>query len=207
MDGFLTIGITLPELVDASRLLDTPAGQCTETEAIIRMLGGGGFDWFHIRKPHAPARAVAKLIEGIPDELHRRLRLHDHFELTEEFDLGGVHLNRRNPSLPQYARSWSASLHSLQELALIPECVFGCMQDERSVAKHAYVTLSPVFDSISKKDYSAGFASDLYSLKPLLVGKRVVALGGVTPDSRTALMEAGFYGMAMLGCLWGGRAH
>ena len=42
----------------------------------------------------------------------------------------------------------------------------------------------------------------LDELPAALAGKRVVALGGVTPEAFPALREAGFIGAAMLGWLW-----
>ena len=62
------------------------------------------------------------------------------------------------------------------------------------------MTLSPVFDSISKQGYRSAFDPD--SLRPWLEGKRVVALGGVTPERIPLLRDAGFSGAAMLGYFW-----
>lgn len=172
--GLVIIGITSPLTV------------IEEGEKITTILRKRYADIVHIRKPAWEGRQIAALIEQIPSDLWPRLRLHDHFELLRHFPLGGVHLNSRNPDAPENAISVSRSLHSVEQLPL---------------AKHYdYVTLSPVFDSISKEGYKSAF--ELESLKPLIEGKRVVALGGVTPEKFPALREAGFYGGAMLGHFW-----
>lgn len=68
----------------------------------ISLLLDAGVDYVHIRKPDWSLRDVRNLIEDIPYNLRSRLRLHGHFGLTAEMNLGGVHLNRRNPVAPRY---------------------------------------------------------------------------------------------------------
>lgn len=172
---FITIVITSPDPTE------------DEAEKITRLLEAG-VDFVHIRKPDNTLREVRDLIERIPYTLRRRLRLHGHFELVNEMNLAGVHLNRRNPSAPRNAASVTASCHSSEEL--------------KDCAGYDYVTLSPVFDSISKSGYRARF--DLSEIAGDLQGRNVVALGGVTPDSFNLLKEKGFYGAALLGYIWQG---
>lgn len=147
-------------------------------------------DIVHLRKPAWSKAEMEALINAIPSDLHSRLKLHDHFSLLNRYDLGGVHLNSRNPVPPANAKSVSKSLHSIEEL--VETC--GTCYD--------YVTLSPIFDSISKPGYRSPFPQDLSLLTPLLTGKNVVALGGVTPDKLPLLESVGFHGGAMMGALW-----
>lgn len=178
---FLRIGFTLPIIF--------PGGVNTEAAHITELLDGD-IDIFHIRKPGTDINYVRNLIKAIPPAYRPRLRIHDYFDLATEFGLGGVHLNSRNPIPPADCHSVSRSCHTLKELDMqLPD---GRMPE--------YQTLSPIFDSISKPGYDAKF--DLSSIHPYIIGKRVVALGGVTPDSFAPLRQAGFIGAAMLGCLW-----
>lgn len=174
---FLTIGFTLPEFFDG------------EAERIVRLLDTD-IDLVHIRKPGAARDDMSRLIQAIPALYHPRLRIHDHFDLLNEFALGGVHLNSRNPEAPADCPSVTRSCHSLQELTMpLPD---GSMPQ--------YQTLSPIFDSISKPGYASRF--NPMELTPIIKGMNVVALGGVTPDKLPLLRQAGFRGAAMLGCLW-----
>ena len=168
---FTIIAITSPGEVDG------------EAERIAQILGNGEADIVHIRKPLWNAEKTACLLKDIPAEFYSRIKLHDHFSLLRQFPLMGVHLNSRNPAAPEEARSVSRSLHDAAELPL--------------AESYDYVTLSPIFDSISKAGYKSSFS--LTELKPLLKGKKVIALGGVTPDKFSSLREAGFVGAAMLG--------
>lgn len=166
--------------------ITSPTEVADEAKRITELLWTGEADFVHLRKPRWTSVRMENLIREIPDEFRSRLKIHDHFELLDKYHLGGVHLNSRNPSPPPNSPSVSRSLHSVEQLVL---------------AKHYdYVTLSPVFDSISKSGYKSAF--DIGSLPALIEGKRVVALGGVTPSKFTLLRKAGFWGAAMLGYFW-----
>lgn len=173
MEKFLIIVITEPGHVNR------------EAEKISALLAAG-VDYVHIRKPHWSLREVRNLIEDIPYSFRRRLKLHGHFGLLDDFNLGGAHLNSRCPSAPPTAKALSRSCHTIAETA-------SCKGME-------YVTLSPVFDSISKTGYKSAF--DLKCLKTQICAKNVIALGGVTPESIPVLRDTGFYGAAMLGYVW-----
>ena len=182
---FLKIGITLPDEWDKA-----PGNLIAEADKITELLRSGMIDIFHIRKPSWTKDHLAELISLIPADLHRQLRIHDHFSLLSEFNLGGVQINSRNPVAPPNAPAVSKGIHSLGELCLT-EC--GCYE---------YVTLSPIYDSISKPGYVSPYPADLTLLKPAIEGRRVIALGGVTPARLSELRDAGFSGAAMLGALW-----
>lgn len=182
---FLKIGITLPGSGNP-----TADEISCEGKLIKCFLAQKKIDIVHIRKPDWSREETEVLINSISSDLHTRIKLHDHFSLLNRFDLGGVHLNSRNPVPPSNARSVSKSLHSIAEL--MATC--GTCYD--------YVTLSPIYDSISKPGYNSPFPEDLSSLTPFIVGKNVVALGGVTPERLPFLESIGFYGAAMMGALW-----
>lgn len=155
-----------------------------EAERIVEILSTGQAMYVHIRKPGCTDHMVASLIRSIPENFHDRLRLHDCFGLLSHFRLGGVHLNSRNPFPPDEAVNISKSCHSLEDL--------------KESHHYDYVTLSPVFDSISKPGYDSAFS--LPDLRPILQEYgNVIALGGVTPSKFAVLKEAGFAGAALLG--------
>lgn len=179
MNKFKVIVITHPGEVEMESL------------KISRLLESG-VDYVHIRKPGMSLRDVRNIIEDIPYPQRCRLKLHGHFALLDEMNLGGVHLNSRCPVAPATAALRSRSCHSIAE---IEECRLHSPQYE-------YLTLSPIYDSISKPGYQAAFNHD--TLHGHIRGRRVVALGGVTPDRFKELAEKGFYGAALLGYIWEG---
>lgn len=174
---FILGAITLPDFIP------------DEATRIVRLLDDG-YDIVHIRKPGADTARIRDLIQAIPTQLHPRLRLHDAPELLKEFDLGGFHLNSRQPSIPAGAQNVSRSCHSLAELdSLLPDG-----------SQPEYQTLSPIFDSISKPGYKSAFDLDL--IRPHIISKRVLALGGVTPQRIPLLKSSGFIGALLLGAAW-----
>lgn len=180
---FIRIAITIPGPLGN--------GIADEASEIVRMLDDGVFDIVHIRKIEGTdwkAEDTERLLNEIPERLHPRLRLHHQVELTQLFPLlAGVQTNSRDPEPPATARSWSSGCHTLQECR------------EKLEAGAEYVTLSPVYDSISKPGYKGKFAC---GLPEDLHGKGVIALGGITPDKEKQLKKWGFSGFAMLGAVW-----
>ncbi len=160
---------------------------------LIERLFACGLDTLHLRKPDASIDDCRRLLDSLPQALLPRIVTHDHFSLCLEYDLGGVHLNRRSPAAPAGMErgSVSASCHSLAEVV-------------RRKPHLDYVTLSPVFDSVSKQGYCAAFSSDALdqAASDGTIDSRVVALGGVTLATIPALRRWPFGGAALLGDLW-----
>ena len=64
-----------------------------------------------------------------------------------------------------------------------------------------YVTLSPIFPSISKPDY--GPALGLAALREVAARQPVLALGGVTHETVSQCLDAGAAGVAVMGAVMG----
>lgn len=161
-----------------------------EAEAISNAFGRG-FSRVHIRKPESSREEMAWLLTSIPKDLRHKISLHDHHDLAMEFGIGGIHLNKRNPMIPN---GWqgivSVTAHSPEETKKRLSD-FGDRLD--------YLFLSPIFPSLSKPGYKPLYSFDEYAS---VAGPKVYALGGVTPDKLPMLKEAGFSGAAMLTEAW-----
>lgn len=172
----------------------TPERMLPDEGSLIAALLDHGLDRLHLRKPGASRHEVERLLLTIPDRCYGRIVLHDHFELATAYRLGGVHLNRRNPEPPAatagYTPALSRSCHSIAELA--------------HGEGYSYQFLSPIFDSISKSGYTAGFTPEQLqaAAERGIIGERVVALGGITPGRIAAVRAWHFGGVALLGYLW-----
>lgn len=169
------------------RVAITPVEIFEEEVAFITMILDAGWDYVHLRHPETSIDELRQLIGSIDSKYYNRLKLHDNFELVEEFKLGGVHLNRRNSIAPDdFNGGISKSCHTIGEIE----------------ASHNfdYITLSPIFDSISKEGYNATFSNE--ELMRVKYSDKVVALGGITPLTATKLNEYEFIGYAVLGYLF-----
>lgn len=178
-DNMQIIVITSPEFIPGEA-------------SLINTLFEGGVDRVHIRKPKVSADGHRLLIEGIDSRWHSRLSLHDHHEIAVDYGCG-IHLNARNPIPPKGSENltFSASCHSVSEVA------------ERK-QQCDYVFMSPIFNSISKQGYAAAYSEEelLDALRRSIIDRRVIALGGVTPDRLPYLEGLGFGGGAFLGHVW-----
>ena len=158
----------------------------------IDRLFGHGLDRLHLRKPGAGIGECRRLLDGISREWLPQIVVHDNFGLCREYGLGGVHLNGRNPMAPpNHEGSVSRSCHSLEEIS-------------RYKGECDYLTLSPIFNSISKQGYMAAFGpGQLAAARDSgLIDSRVIALGGVTLENIPRVKELGFGGVAILGDVW-----
>lgn len=158
----------------------------------IDRLFGHGLDRLHLRKPGADIGECRRLLDGISREWLPRIVVHDNFGLCREYGLGGVHLNGRNPMAPpNHEGSVSRSCHSLEEIS-------------RYKGECDYLTLSPIFNSISKQGYMAAFGpGQLAAARDSgLIDRRVIALGGMTLENIPRVKELGFGGVAILGDVW-----
>lgn len=169
-----------------------------EADRIIKLLTDGIVDLVHLRHPEntASEAEITDLLFSIPESLHPHVTLHDHFGLIEKFKIGGVHLNSRNSVVPDNLTPLNNSLRISKSCHSIAEIETAIRENGY---RYSYVTLSPIFDSISKIGYPSAFTlDDLGKVLPQL-NVKVIALGGVTPDSFHLLQEAHFSGAAMLG--------
>ena len=174
----MLIVITLPNFIER------------EAERIVQRLAN--VDLIHLRKPESTSDEMERLIREIPTEYYNRLVLHDHHHLAMKYGLHGVHLNSRNPLLPEgWKGSVSRSCHSFEELK---EWKDRCN----------YLSLSPIYDSISKQGYNSAFSREQIekAVAEGIIDNKVLALGGVTFDKVEEVLNLGFGGAMILGDAW-----
>ncbi len=160
--------------------------------SIIAEIIDAGADRVHIRKPQANVNDIEQLLQSIPQQYHRQLVLHDAHPLASHYDIGGLHLNHRQPSLPEWwSGAVSRSCHTLHEI-------------ETYQLQCNYLFLSPIYDSISKQGYTSFFTSQelLQAHRQGIIDNNVIALGGITIDNINSVLMHGFGGIAVLGYVW-----
>lgn len=174
-------------------VLTQPFFFSSEAEKIVGMLQNGIADIIHIRKPQSTIAEMQQLIEQLPHSVYDKIVLHDHHSLALKYNLRGVHLNSRNPQPPaNFSGTISISCHSINEL------------EEQKRRPFTYLSLSPIFDSISKKDYKSAFTEHEIekARQQGIIDYRVMALGGVTFDKVEKVKQMGFGGAMILGDAW-----
>jgi thiamine-phosphate pyrophosphorylase len=173
-----------------------------ETERIHQLLADG-LAKLHIRKPNFTTQDYRAYIAAIAPPYHNRLVIHGSYELLNEYNLAGIHLNSA-------ARIHEATLKEIEKLhpASISTSFHAWSEIAENETHYDYVFISPVFDSISKAGYKAAInLAGAKALKKQLQAKykpcpAIIGLGGVTPANISLLQENGFDGAAMLGAVW-----
>ena len=172
-------------------LITTPT-YFVEEDKILTSLFEEGLDILHLRKPDTPPVYAERLLTLIPEKFHKRIVVHGHFYLKDEYRLKGIHLNQRNPQAPHnYSGHLSCSCNSIEEV-------------KEKKSSYDYVFLSPVFDSISKAGYASAFSEEQLRAadKAGIIDRRVIALGGIDETNIRRVKDMGFGGAAILGGLW-----
>lgn len=149
---------------------------------------------FHLRKPNFDFFQIENFINKIDKQFHKYLVLHSNYELIHDYEIGGIHFpEKRKKEIAKSAGfkgTKSASCHSIEDLD--------------SFKNIDYALLSPVFNSISKEGYTAGF--DFSRLSKEFSSRKynfkIIALGGIDEETAVKAFEYGFYGVAVLGALW-----
>lgn len=172
-----------------------------ETEIVTDLLKEG-LTRFHLRKPHYSFKKMKDYLEKIPSEYHNKIIIHSNHKLALKYNLRGIHLTSKErgssfktwfkiKSIKRKKRrlTVSTSFNSISEL-------------EKYNDLFDYVFLSPIFDSISKKDYQSGFKEFSLTSATQRSNYKVVALGGVDSHNIKNVHNMGFWGCGFLGTIW-----
>ena len=161
----------------------------------INQLFEEGLECLHFRKPNWNKSQWIDLLSQIKIQFHDKIMLHDYHELTQQFQVKGVHLKEKHRNqiqdLKQYVTDFrqkgfqvSTGFHSVEAIR------------KNTFLNFDYVFLSPVFNSISKDNYS-GKSFDVNGLD-----NAVYALGGIDKMNLNQVKNLGYTGAAVLGSVW-----
>ncbi|MCM1312817.1 MAG: thiamine phosphate synthase [Bacteroides sp.] len=178
-------------------ILITSPTYFTEEAILINSMFDAGLDTLHLRKPDSNLEMYEQLLIQIDRQWLDRIVIHEHFSLKEKHSLKGIHLNKRNPNIPEnYTGHVSCSCHSIDEIKAWKN-------------KYNYVFLSPIFNSISKTGYLSKFSEqDLIQAKQEgIIDHKIIALGGIDIANISRVKSYGFGGAAIMGGLWSQLGH
>lgn len=163
-----------------------------------------GLQILHLRKPKSCKKQYEQLLKAINPNYHSRIMLHQFHDLAAIYGCKGIHLKgihknqftKEKDGLKKYIESYqnkgfcvSTGVHSLTELKKYQSSTLD------------YVFLSPIFNSISKKNYNA-LKLDHKTFKNIFSKFPVWALGGVDLEKIEYVYQMGFKGAAVLGAIW-----
>jgi len=163
-------------------------------EAVAEAVFAGGCRWFSLREKDLPPlerRALLAALAALAQRFGAVVTAHEDIEAVVKAGAGGVHLP--SGGSPEAARARlpdaliGASAHSADEAAALLR------------AGADYVTLSPVFLTVSKPDYGPALGLEGLARIVARVSGPVIALGGITPENAASCLGTGARGVAVMG--------
>lgn len=170
----------------------TKATFFVEEDKILTTLFEEGMENLHLYKPDSEPVYSERLLTLLSEDYYRKITVHDHFYLREEFGLRGIHLNTADAELPYgYKGHFSITCHNISEL-----------HDAKKKAD--YVFLKTIFDSQSNPNDKQTISEEELreASKKGLIDKHVYAMGGINLDNIRQIRDLGFGGVVVCGDLW-----
>lgn len=175
-----------------------------EEDKILATLFEEGMESLHLYKPGAEPVYTERLLTLLPEDYRKRITVHDHFYLKDEFRLKGIHLDDASAPLPAgYKGSVGRTCCRLDEL--------------KEMKKHSnYVFLQVGFDGQGRTGTTGSVVADnavngnnkmqtedlQEACRRGLIDKRVYAMGGLTLENMRVAKELGFGGVVVCDDLW-----
>jgi len=137
----------------------------------------------------------------------------EHEILEEMFELGLQRLYARKPQMPAHQlEQWIMKFDRKRQSNVLPWPGSAHSFEELKKNEEAEICfLSPIFDSISKTGYKAGFSKQelregiaawkIFQKKENR-SQKLFALGGIKTGNLAEIAELGFNGAAVLGAVW-----
>ena len=163
-----------------------------EEDKILSSLFDEGLDDLHLFKPGSSPMYSERLLTLLPEDYYRKITVHDHFYLKQEYDLAGIHLDNPTDNLPDgYKGKFSRTCTDLSQLKEMKK-------------KSQYVFLKNIFDCIEFKEEKSSFSLQQLELAASngLIDKKVYALGGMSLENIKIAKALGFGGVVICGDLW-----
>ena len=163
-----------------------------EEDKILSSLFDEGLDDLHLFKSGSSPMYSERLLTLLPEDYYRKITVHDHFYLKQEYDLAGIHLDNPTDNLPDgYKGKFSRTCTDLSQLKEMKK-------------KSQYVFLKNIFDCIEFKEEKSSFSLQQLELAAGngLIDKKVYALGGMSLENIKIAKALGFGGVVICGDLW-----
>ena len=163
-----------------------------EEDKILSSLFEEGLENLHLYKPGSEPMYSERLLTLLSDSYYKRITVHDHFYLKEEYGLRGIHLNDPSGVPPAgYRGKISCTCRRLDDL-------------KDAKRRYDYVFLQNIFDSQTNPDDRQSFTEEelLTAARQGLIDRHVYALGGMNTDNIRMARDLGFGGVVICGDLW-----
>ena len=170
----------------------TKATFFVEEDKILTTLFEEGMDNMHLFKPASEPVYSERLLTLLPDDYYKRITVHDHFYLREEYGLRGIHLEQPADELPYgYRGNVSRTCTTLEQV-------------KQWKKPSSYIFLKSIFDSHSNPADRQSFTMEelKQASRQGIIDRHVYAMGGINLDNIRQMADLGFGGVVVCGDLW-----
>lgn len=136
-----------------------------EEDKILSSLFDEGLDNLHLFKPGASPMFSERLLTLLPEDYYRKITVHDHYYLKQEYDLAGIHIDNPSAALPEgYKGKYSRTCTDLLQL--------------KEMKKNRNMFSENIFDCIEFKEEKSSFSLNQLELaaKEGLIDKKYMLL-------------------------------
>lgn len=162
-----------------------------EEDRILAELFAHGAEFLHLRKPHASRALLERLLKLLPTDVLDATIIHGNSMLKDDYSLAGVNLDSNTTSQSWWKRGkMTRTCQSIDQLAAARK-------------QTDWVLLDGVFGHTTDGDMPPLSQQEIEkAAEKGLIGKRVYALGDITPANIRAVKDYGFGGAVLSGSLW-----
>jgi thiamine-phosphate pyrophosphorylase len=168
---------------------------------LVNDLFRAGLTRFYLRKGGASKGELSAYLHRIEPRFYDRVVVGSHFELVDDFGLGGAHLPTEARLHQETFRFWAA--RRAEEGKRLSTSVHSVSELEALGANFDFTFLSPIFGSLSKDLPRGAFQEAELKRAPTAGVNRVYALGGIDRDTVVQAKALGFKGCGVIGGVWG----
>lgn len=163
-----------------------------EEDKILTTLFEEGLDNLHLFKPNSAPVYSERLLTLLADDYRKRIMVHEHLYLKDEYRLKGIHLDSPLSDVPVgYKGHISRTCRSIEQL-------------KEAKKKSDYVFLRNIFNSQTNQEETTSFSIE--ELKDAaskgLIDRHVYAQGGINMENIRMIKDLGFGGVVICGDLW-----
>ena len=166
----------------------------------IQRACASGVEWVQLRLKKVDPKtllATAKKAREITGHFQTRLIINDHYKVAKEVNADGVHLGKSD-ACPLKVRAYLGKFYSIGGTA-------NTLEDCKKLIdkKVDYIGLGPFQFTETKKNLSPVLGINGYQtiLDELQTETPIIAIGGITLDDATKIMQTGVYGIAASGAI------
>jgi thiamine-phosphate pyrophosphorylase len=128
------------------------------------------------------------LLTLLPEDFHRKITVHDHFYLTDEFKLGGIHLDDMSQEKPEHYKGKISRTCTLSD----------DIRQAKKKCRYVFLHTGSTLPDNNQPDTNALMLASRNGL----IDKSVYALGGMTLDNVQMARDLGFGGVVIGNDLW-----